>query len=243
MKHWSWWSPPPVRSAGAVYDKAGNLVKDLGVLTADEVYCDVCNAPILVRPVPSTGDYALCPPCFGRLFGASVAAAARQDKVKVTAPTLGPWSAIGAHVLAIVDVAARGTGGVNRPVSDLLGRLKEERAELLEAQTPEHRLEEAGDGYYYLALAFFNGLWEDVYLENLRILLADADRVLQGNSPLEKRRFLVHAALTKFGVRFLVNSRKKDHQAEHQARRELLQTGKIPASVKQALVTAEIAVP
>ncbi len=35
-------------------------------LAPDEVICDVCNAEVLIRPVPVVGGYAMCRDCFAR---------------------------------------------------------------------------------------------------------------------------------------------------------------------------------
>lgn len=37
------------------------------MLTADEVYCDLCNADVVVRPVPVISGYAACLNCLSRI--------------------------------------------------------------------------------------------------------------------------------------------------------------------------------
>lgn len=61
------WNPPAERPAYAIYDWDGNLVEEGTLLTEQEVYCDLCNADVIIRPVPVIGSYALCPECLDKV--------------------------------------------------------------------------------------------------------------------------------------------------------------------------------
>ncbi len=80
---WNWWRPTR-RTAYIITDWDGNVLDAEGILEADEVICDLCNAWVTVRPVPVSGSYALCPKCFKRMFGLTVAQAAEQDGIPLT---------------------------------------------------------------------------------------------------------------------------------------------------------------
>ncbi len=82
-RQWQWWRPTR-RVAFVISDWDGNVLAEGGVLEADEVLCDICNAFVLIRPVPVTGSYALCPRCFERTFGLTVEQAAEQDGIPLT---------------------------------------------------------------------------------------------------------------------------------------------------------------
>lgn len=61
------WNPPARRSAYRLMDWDGNVLEEGPMLTADEVYCDLCNADVVVRPVPVIGGYALCINCLEKV--------------------------------------------------------------------------------------------------------------------------------------------------------------------------------
>lgn len=58
---------PQERPAYVFFDEAGNVEEEGAPLSADEVYCDICNAEIVVRPVPVVGDYVLCLDCLNKV--------------------------------------------------------------------------------------------------------------------------------------------------------------------------------
>ena len=66
----AWW--PTERPAWTLIPLDENLQEDAGAaeigptLGADEVICDLCNAPVLIRPVPVVDGHALCARCFAR---------------------------------------------------------------------------------------------------------------------------------------------------------------------------------
>jgi len=79
---WYWWYPQE-RPSYAVMDWDGNVVQEGPTLGPDEVYCDICNAPVFVRPVPALGSYAVCLECFHRMTGFRVEEAAYLDDVEL----------------------------------------------------------------------------------------------------------------------------------------------------------------
>jgi len=58
---------PTHRPAYVFFDEAGNVEEEGAPLSADEVYCDLCNAEIVIRPVPVVGTYALCLDCLNKV--------------------------------------------------------------------------------------------------------------------------------------------------------------------------------
>jgi len=58
------WNPPPVRASYIFVDEDGEV--EYGPPLA-EVYCDLCNAEIVIRPVPVVGTYALCLDCLNKV--------------------------------------------------------------------------------------------------------------------------------------------------------------------------------
>lgn len=66
----AWW--PTERPSWTLIPLDENLQEDVGAaevgpaLGPDEVVCDLCNAPVLIRPVPVVDGYALCARCFVR---------------------------------------------------------------------------------------------------------------------------------------------------------------------------------
>jgi len=61
------WDPPEERPAFRLLDLDGHILEEGPVLTADEVYCDLCNAEVVVRPVPVVYGHAACLRCLSRL--------------------------------------------------------------------------------------------------------------------------------------------------------------------------------
>lgn len=59
------WMPPEERSI-VMTDETGRQIFICG-LTSDEVYCDICNADITIRPVPVVETYALCLKCLAEI--------------------------------------------------------------------------------------------------------------------------------------------------------------------------------
>lgn len=60
------WNPPEVRPAFWFLDEDGSV--EIGpLLTADEVYCDLCNAEVPLRPAPMIGSYVLCLECLNKV--------------------------------------------------------------------------------------------------------------------------------------------------------------------------------
>jgi hypothetical protein len=57
------WNPPAHRPAYRLMDWDGNVLEEGPMLTADEVYCDLCNADVLVRPVPVIDGHVVCLRC------------------------------------------------------------------------------------------------------------------------------------------------------------------------------------
>ncbi len=57
------WTPPEERPSYAIYDWDGNLLEEGPMLTADEVFCDLCNNFVPLNPVPVIEGYALCLDC------------------------------------------------------------------------------------------------------------------------------------------------------------------------------------
>ena len=61
------WNPPEVRPVFRILDWDGNLVEEGPVLTEREVYCDLCNAEVPLRPAPMIGSYVLCLECLNKV--------------------------------------------------------------------------------------------------------------------------------------------------------------------------------
>jgi len=60
------WFPPKTRPSFVLVDEDGN--DEVGAeLTDAEVYCDLCNADIPLRPVPVVSGYALCLDCLPKI--------------------------------------------------------------------------------------------------------------------------------------------------------------------------------
>lgn len=57
---------PQERPAYVFLDEDGQ-VEEGPLLSSDEVYCDICNADVIVRPVPMIGSYALCLRCLSEV--------------------------------------------------------------------------------------------------------------------------------------------------------------------------------
>lgn len=66
MKKITLWNPPPLRPSYVFVDDDGQI-EEGAPLSADEVYCDLCNAEIVIRPVPVVGTYALCLGCLAKV--------------------------------------------------------------------------------------------------------------------------------------------------------------------------------
>jgi len=63
------WNPPEERPSYKIYDWDGNLLEVGDTLSADEVICDLCNADVVVRPVPVVWEnYAVCLECLDRIM-------------------------------------------------------------------------------------------------------------------------------------------------------------------------------
>ena len=60
------WNPPERRISFVIHWDDGDVT--IGPpLSADEVYCDLCNADVVVRPVPVIDGHALCLRCLHRV--------------------------------------------------------------------------------------------------------------------------------------------------------------------------------
>lgn len=60
------WMPPETRPSFVIVDEDGEV--EVGPeLTDAEVYCDLCNADIPLRPVPVVDGYALCLECLAKV--------------------------------------------------------------------------------------------------------------------------------------------------------------------------------
>ncbi|GIV65542.1 MAG: hypothetical protein KatS3mg046_802 [Bellilinea sp.] len=58
---------PHPRPAYVLYDEAG-FIEEIGpMLSADEVYCDLCNAQTPLDPAPMVNGYVLCLDCLERV--------------------------------------------------------------------------------------------------------------------------------------------------------------------------------
>lgn len=65
MKKITLWYPQQ-RPAYVFVDEDGEV--EVGpTLSPDDVFCDVCNAEIVIRPVPVVGSYALCLDCLNKV--------------------------------------------------------------------------------------------------------------------------------------------------------------------------------
>jgi len=62
------WNPPPVRASYIFVDEDGQVEEEGAPLSAEEVCCDICNADVVVRPVPVVGTYALCLKCLSTVI-------------------------------------------------------------------------------------------------------------------------------------------------------------------------------
>jgi len=60
------WHPEERRSY-VIYDWDGNVLEEGPTLSAEEVYCDLCNEEVILRPVPVVEGYALCDNCMPKL--------------------------------------------------------------------------------------------------------------------------------------------------------------------------------
>lgn len=58
---------PEERPSYAIYDWDGNVLEEGPMLTADEVYCDLCNAEVPLNPAPMIGSYVLCLDCLEKI--------------------------------------------------------------------------------------------------------------------------------------------------------------------------------
>ena len=58
---------PEERPSYAIYDWDGNLLEEGEPLSATEVYCDLCNAEVPLRPAPMIGSYVLCLDCLNKV--------------------------------------------------------------------------------------------------------------------------------------------------------------------------------
>lgn len=59
------WKPPAERTAWTLYDLDGNVLEQGPMIS--EVYCDLCNAEVVLRPVPVVDGYALCDHCLPKV--------------------------------------------------------------------------------------------------------------------------------------------------------------------------------
>jgi hypothetical protein len=66
MKQITLWYPEE-RPSYRLYDWDGNLLDEGAPLSADEVYCDLCNAPLSLNPAPMVGGYVLCLDCLEKV--------------------------------------------------------------------------------------------------------------------------------------------------------------------------------
>lgn len=58
--------PPESRYAYILVDENGDM--EVGpMLTDQEVYCDLCNVEVPLRPAPLIGSYVLCLECLGQI--------------------------------------------------------------------------------------------------------------------------------------------------------------------------------
>jgi len=114
---------------------------------------------------------------------------------------------------ALAVLAEKGPTGITRPVGQCVRRYREEIAELRSANTPWNKAEEAGDACYYALLAERNGLPKFISRPMMRVAARKAG--------ISFERAL-RAALAKYHIRFVVNERRKDHEAEWAAIRAAL---------------------
>jgi len=61
------WNPPAHRPAYRLMDWDGNVLEEGPMLTADEVYCDLCNKHVPLNPAPMVGSYVLCLDCLEKI--------------------------------------------------------------------------------------------------------------------------------------------------------------------------------
>ncbi len=61
------WIPPETRPSYVFVSEDGEVEESGPELTDAEVYCDLCNADIPLRPVPVVSGYALCPDCLPKV--------------------------------------------------------------------------------------------------------------------------------------------------------------------------------
>lgn len=61
----AWWPRP--RASFHMLDESGAIELSGDLLDTDEVVCDLCNAEVLIRPVPVVATDALCAECFASL--------------------------------------------------------------------------------------------------------------------------------------------------------------------------------
>ncbi|MEJ5200642.1 MAG: hypothetical protein WHV66_00300 [Anaerolineales bacterium] len=60
--------PPAVRYSYIVFDDFDDGDVEVGpMLTDQEVYCDLCNVEVPLRPAPLIGSYVLCLECLGQI--------------------------------------------------------------------------------------------------------------------------------------------------------------------------------
>jgi len=106
-----------------------------------------------------------------------------------------PVPAVVSALRAVGHLADHGPSGAVRPIPTLLQRLQQEVAEAHQARTRLEKAEEAADVMYYALLIAFNA-------PQLAGLSLGA---------------VVRAMFAKYAVRFIVNARRKDREAEYQA--------------------------
>ncbi|RMD60249.1 hypothetical protein D6833_10090 [Candidatus Parcubacteria bacterium] len=117
---------------------------------------------------------------------------------------------------SLLDLAALGPSGLERPPDDCLRRLDDEREELLRAETDVNRAEEAGDMAYYAAIAWHNNA---LTLEKAKGVVQDAARV----AGLTTQQ-VFEVARVKYRLRFVVYQcdKTRSHEAEWNAISALL---------------------
>lgn len=76
-----WWIPTE-RPMFIMWTEDGVSQGDM--LSADEVFCDQCNADVTFSPVPVISGNVLCPDCFQQMFNMSVEEAAQRAGVTIT---------------------------------------------------------------------------------------------------------------------------------------------------------------
>ena len=142
---------------------------------------------------------------------------------------------------AVWRLAEWGPSGPRRDPQDLWSRHLQELAELRAAKGQVDILAEAADAWYYLVLWDLNTRRSNrLYAFQMIPILDRLSEIVPDFSPIERYNLVYLATLTKYGVRFIVNQRRKDIEAENEALAHLLRHGEIPSAVWFALRAAGV---